>query len=183
MEKPVRKHIRLPEYDYSQNNAYFITICTFDKKNIFGRVTNGKMYLNEAGKIALNEIEQTTLLRTGIKIEHSIVMPNHVHMIIELCSPVGTRRAVSERIEEFGKPTVQSIPTIVRAYKSAVTKKVHEMNGHGTPCPYERVWQTRYYDHVIRNRDDYRQIAEYIIYNPVKWENDRLFTRDVDVVP
>lgn len=175
MEKPVRKHIRLPEYDYSQNNAYFITICAYEKKNIFGRIIDGKAYLNELGKIAQAEIEQTNALRENVKIEYSVVMPNHVHMLIELYPAVGTRRAVSGQIEEFGKPTVQSIPTIVRAYKSAVTKRIHELNGHGTPCPYEKVWQPRYYDHIVRNKNDYCQIAEYIMHNPAKWNNDRLF--------
>ena len=63
MEKPVRKNIRLPEYDYSQNNAYFITICAYEKKNIFGRIIDGKVYLNEQGKIAQDEVEQTMALR------------------------------------------------------------------------------------------------------------------------
>ena len=86
-----------------------------------------------------------------MKINKYVVMPNHVHMIIELAkesdeSDVGTRRAVStDKYNAFSKPVPQSISTIVGAYKSAVTRRINLMEGHGAPCPYEnsdihRIW-------------------------------------------
>lgn len=106
-----RRQIRLKIYDYSENGAYFITICTYEKKCIFGYVKDGKMYFNDYGKIANEEIENTIKLREehGVKINKYIVMPNHIHLIIELTkksdeSDVGTRRAVSgDKYNAFSK--------------------------------------------------------------------------------
>ena len=174
MNIPNRKSIRLPGYDYSQNGAYFITICTKDKQMLFGTVQENRIILNKNGQIAQEEIEATNRLRkeNGIQVTKYVVMPNHVHLLIEI---VGTRRAVSGAAnpEKFSQPTKQSIPTIVRAYKSAVTRRLR--NGHGTPCPYE-VWQARCYEHVIRSDADYQKIWNYIDTNPIRWSKDCYFT-------
>lgn len=173
MDFKKRKQIRLKGYDYSQSGAYFITICTYNREPIFGFVDNGTMKYSEFGKIAFNEILHTRIIRKkyGISINEFVVMPNHIHVIIQI---VGTRRAVSDssQCEAFAKPTKQSIPTVVRAYKSAVTRKIREYsNGHGTPCPYV-VWQARFHDHIIRNGDEYRAISKYVSENPLKWKDD-----------
>ena len=182
-----RKQIRLPNYDYSDNGAYFITICTKDKKKIFGYVKNGQMHYNEYGKIAFNEIEKTNSLRkdSGVRISKFIVMPNHVHMLLEITkgideTVVGTRRAVSNCTNKFSKPITQSVSTIVGAYKSSVTKHILEACGHGTPCPYKItektiIWQPRFIDHVIRNGRDYLEHWQYIDNNPLKWEFDKYY--------
>ena len=184
-----RKQIRLKNYDYSVNGAYFVTICTYEKKCIFGYVKDEKMHLSGYGIIANEEIENTIKIRQkyGVKINKYVVMPNHVHLIIELAkesneSGVGTRRAVSaEKHNVFSKPVPQSISTIVRAYKSAVTRRINLMEGHDTPCPYEksdihRIWQSRFHDHIIRTQKDYDRIGEYIDTNPIKWELDKYYT-------
>ena len=99
-----RKQIRLKDYDYSENGAYFVTICTYEKKCIFGYVKDGIMHCNDYGKIANEEIENTIKLRekSSVTINKYVIMPNHVHLIIEITkesgeSDVGTRRAVSLR--------------------------------------------------------------------------------------
>jgi hypothetical protein len=193
MDLPKRKRIRLEGYDYSQNGAYFITICTENRINLFGEINNGTVLYNDYGIIALAEIENTNKLRinNNINITKYIVMPNHIHMIIEV---VGSRRAVTEtqQCENFAMPTKQSVPTIIRAYKAAVTKKYHDLyintnrnvkfdninmpeNGHGAPCPY-RIWQSRYHDHTIRNEQEYRMICDYIDTNPLRWNEDCLYS-------
>ncbi len=71
--------------------------------------------------------------------------------------------------EQFGKPTHGSIPTIIRSYKSAVTKQINEhRNSPGTP-----VWQRNYYEHIIRNNESLNRIRRYILQNPIRWHLDR----------
>ena len=186
--KQNRKQIRLKNYDYSENGAYFVTICTYEKKCIFGYVKDGIMHCNDYGKIANEEIENTIKLRekSGVTINKYVIMPNHVHLIIEITkesgeSDVGTRRAVSgDKHNAFSKPVPQSISTIVGAYKSAVTRRINLQGGHGTPCPYEKsakspIWQSRFHDHIIRTQKDYDEIWEYIDTNPIKWEMDKYY--------
>jgi REP element-mobilizing transposase RayT len=92
-------------------------------------------------------------------------MPNHIHGIIALNEPVGTRHAVFLP-ERFGEPVIGSISTIVRSFKSAVTDLCRR-NG----C-LEFKWQARYYEHIIRSEKDLSNIRDYIINNPVKWFYD-----------
>ena len=175
MEYKKRKQIRLKEYDYSQSGSYFITICTYNREMIFGTVENGKVNLSEIGKIALEEILETNRIRNkfGVFINEFIIMPNHIHMIIQI---VGTDCAMSANVqyESFSKPTKQSVPTIVRAYKSAVTKKIREYEKTNVYIPY-KIWQVRYYDHIIRNKNEYSVFSRYIAENPWKWKEDYFY--------
>ena len=176
-----RKSVRLSEYNYSENGAYFITICTQNKKSIFGCVKDGAMEYSEYGCIALNEIAETNNKRKdkGIQITKYVVMPNHVHLLLEI---VGTRRAVSgTNFNVFSKTIPNSVSEIVGAYKSAVTKQIRRLQGgHGTQCPYEidntgKVWQSRFYDRIIRNEFEYQNVWNYIDTNPLKWELDKYY--------
>ena len=173
--KPKRKIIRLQNFSYTQNGAYFITICSKDKKNIFGYIANGKVHYTQLGYIAYDEILKTIELRKneGINITNFVVMPNHIHLLIEILNFKNT----VEDLNEFSKPLKQSIPIIVGAYKAAVTRIYNKQCGHGSPCPYkgfveQKIWQSRYYDHIIRNKKQYAEIWEYINNNPLKWEID-----------
>lgn len=181
MSLPERRHHRLKHYDYSSNGAYFITICSFKKLQIFGRIENGVMKHSKYGEIANNEIVKTNQLRQskGIKITNWVVMPNHIHMIVEIShDPLFD---TNPQFEAFSKPTKQSVSTIVRAYKSSVSKEIHKILneaeisngdcGHGTPCPYI-VWQNGYYDNIIKNDDMYEKIEQYISSNPALWQDD-----------
>lgn len=123
--------------------------------------------LNNSGIIAEQEINITERKREYIKIEKYVIMPNHIHMIIYIHNDI-SEIAVHE---QFSKPTKQSVPTIIRSYKSAVTKRINELKGNSTPCPYD-VWQSRFYDHIIRNMQDYNRIWEYINTNPQRWKED-----------
>lgn len=99
-----------------------------------------------------------------------VVMPNHVHGIIALADHDG--RGTSQRgptIERFGKPTSDSIPTILRLFKSATTKRINEMRD----TPGLPVWQRNYYEHIIRNESSLDRIRQYIFDNPARWAIDR----------
>ncbi len=166
---PRRKQIRLKNFDYTQNGAYFITICTRNREQLFGKIADGNMILSEWGKIAEEEILKTNEIRKdgNFHISYFVVMPNHIHFIAEI---VGARCSVPEsgfRCEAFSKPVPNSVPTVVRAYKAAVSSRIHKLCGYS-----EKIWQSRFFDHVIRDEVDYATIAEYIINNPKKWEDD-----------
>jgi putative transposase len=74
----------------------------------------------------------------------------------------------SKNIEQFGRPVTGSIPTIIRSYKSAVSLRIHHLRG----TPGSPVWQRNFYERVVRDEDELRQIAEYILNNPLGWETD-----------
>jgi putative transposase len=176
-----RRSIRLKGYDYSQNGAYFITLCTQDRKSIFGNIVNGEMQLSPFGIIARDEWLKTSEMRKNIEMDEFVVMPNHFHGIIVIDDLLGTgtedlgtgtvHRAPT--IEQFGKPTSNTIPTIIRGYKSAVTKKINtfQINAGAYNMP-ERIWQKNYYEHVIRNEASLGRIREYILSNPLNWKQD-----------
>ena len=181
-----RRSIRIKEYDYSREGLYFITICTFNHACLFGHIDNGDMAMTEYGNIVYNEWLQTGEMRKNIILNEFVVMPNHIHGIIEIND--STRRGTMPRAlvhretkrqgtkhcaptEQFGKPTSNTIPTIVRGYKSTVTKQINTIR----KTPGQPVWQRSYYEHIIRNEKSYNRISEYIRYNPEKWLQDKYY--------
>jgi len=166
-----RHSIRLKEYDYTQRGAYFVTIVTAARNCLFGKIKNDEMKLSPFGEIARIEWFKTAELRSNVKLweDEFAVMPNHIHGIVWIneYDAVGARRRRAPT-EQFGKPINGSLPTIIRAYKSAVTYKINEMRGtRGAP-----IWQQNYYEHVIRNQNDLEQIYKYIQFNPIQWTKD-----------
>ena len=148
MELPVRKSTRIPGYDYSTNNYYFITICTNDKKCIFGKPNN----LNMLGEIAKKCIMRISEKYPQVIVDKYAVMPNHIHMILVLDGKENQRNP--------------SITQIVGQYKMSVTKRIHSI-GYS-----EKIWQRSFHDHIIRNQKEYETIWLYIEHNPTKWEED-----------
>jgi len=192
-KKHHRRSIRLKGYDYTQPGAYFVTICTYQRIHVFGEVVDGKMVLNETGKIARDEWFKTEEIRPYVRLykDEFVVMPNHAHGIIRIVDQVGTPRGGVQNGEEdtpagqrtgqrtgqrpvptwesFGKPVPGSIPTIVRAYKSAVTYAVNTaQNMRGAV-----LWQKNYYEHIIRNDRELQNIGWYIVNNHLNWQMDR----------
>ena len=166
-----RRSIRLPGYDYTAAGAYFITICTQGRECLFGQVVDGEMRLNAPGEIVRAEWEKSAALRAEIELGPYAVMPNHFHAIVVIADDGrGTARRVPT-VEQFGKPVAGSVPTIVRAFKSAVTRQINLVR----QTPGAAVWQRNYYEHIIRNESSYENIAAYILNNPRQWEVDRLF--------
>jgi REP element-mobilizing transposase RayT len=169
-QKHHRRSIRLKGYDYTQAGAYFVTICAYQRLHVFGEVINGEMVLNETGKIARDEWFKTAELRPYVELfeDEFVVMPNHGHGIIWIVG-ARRRRTPTDVVEKFGKPVKGSIPTIVRAYKSAVTYAVNgAQNMRGAV-----LWQHNYYEHIIRNDRELNNIRWYIVNNPLNWQLDR----------
>jgi len=153
MELPKRKPNRLLEYDYSTPNAYFITICTHNKKNLFwtnvGAIIDRpkNVPLTSHGKMVQSSIEDIPKHYPSISVDHYVIMPNHVHLLLQINTDDDGRSMIA--------PTIS---TAVRLMKGAVSKQA----GFA-------VWQKGFYDHVIRNQQDYDEIWQYIENNPRKW--------------
>lgn len=169
-----RHSIRIQGYDYSKPGAYFITICSFKKNCVFGKIENGKMILNELGEIVKNEWLKTPVIRPNIIIDEFVIMPNHFHGIL-IISDKNIGRGTMHRaptVEKFGQPTSNSIPTIIRGFKSAVTKQI-KINRDNRNFP---VWQRNYYERIIRDENELNKIRNYINYNPLNWKTDNIYS-------
>jgi len=120
--------------------------------------------------IARNEWTKTPEMRKNIDLDKFIVMPNHMHGIIII---VGAHCNVPlhDRFEKFGRSISNSIPTIIKLFKSTTTKQINQLRN----TPRKPVWQRGFYEHVIRDESDLNRIREYIINNPVNWEKDEYY--------
>ena len=146
MEIKSRKPTRIPGYDYSKCNYYFITICTHNKKCIFGTADQ----LSPWGCIARDHIRRIEENYPSVRVNPFIVMPNHVHMILEMDD--------SENNPD--------ITMLIGLYKTGVTKEIRRTN------PDVQVWQRSFHDHIIRNQRSYERIWNYVVHNYEKWEQD-----------
>ena len=173
-DKHHRRSIRLPGYDYTQAGAYFVTVCTWNRECLFGDVVDGEMRLNELGEIVRACWHEIPDHFPHVGSDEFVIMPNHVHgiLVIVETNVVGARHAVplqNQCTEQFGKPLAGSIPTIIRSFKSAVTKRINDLRG----TPGVSVWQRNYYEHVIRDEESLNRIRQYIVENPRRWHLDR----------
>ncbi|MEK6733379.1 MAG: transposase [Candidatus Omnitrophota bacterium] len=155
-----RRSNRLPRYDYSQDGYYFVTVCTKDKYEWFGRVKNDVMVLNEYGKIVSKYWHDLPNHYRNVKLDESIIMPNHIHGIIAISDAVGT--------EQCSVPTKRvSLSQIVKSFKNVTTKRIRSELGD-----IRFLWQRSFYDHVIRGEKELMEIREYVLNNPKKWDMD-----------
>jgi len=157
--------------DYSQRGAYFVTICAFLKHFLFGRVESGRMDLSPIGEIVRACWVDIPNHFPGVKADTFVVMPNHVHGILAI---VGARHAVpvlrgKGRFEAFRKAVPGSVPTIVRNYKAAVTKLVRDTTGNRGM----QVWQSNYFERVLRNGEEFANASRYIQENVAMWHLDK----------
>ncbi len=167
-ELPERKHPRLDHYDYSSPGAYFVTICTQNRRCALSRIvgrglapaeTDGIEY-TAFGKIAE---EQLLLLKDRypcLSVDRYVIMPNHIHIILVLD---GDAAGASPR------PTIMDA---ICAYKSLTTRECKKVG------MAEKLFQTSFYEHVIRSREDYDEIVKYIQENPTRWYCDELYIEE-----
>ena len=175
-----RKRNRLQGYDYAKNNLYFVTICVQDRNCCFGNVGTGrdlsvhdednpsillshenKMILNEYGTFAHERLEWLEKQYEYVLLHSFIVMPNHVHVIIEIDSNlIGNK--------EF---KIKSISELVGAYKTTSSKLIHLLGFD------DFSWQRSFHDHIIRNEKSYVTISNYIDTNADRWNTDTFFEK------
>ena len=157
---PKRKHNRLGEFHYGSGYSYFITVCTKDRARILSDITVGediilpqtKVNLTNYGQIVENALLSIPNYYEGASIDEYVIMPNHIHFILTIRN---NGRMISS-------PTMS---TIVGQFKRASSKTA----GFS-------LWQRSFYDHVIRNRQDYEETRKYIFENPQNWEKDELLS-------
>lgn len=142
----VRKKIRLEDYNYSNVGMYFITICTKNRYPILGKINECDIELTKDGVISKKNLKNIEYVFNNISINEYIIMPNHIHMIIE----------IKEEQEEV------SINKIIKKFKSSVSRELG--------CS---IWQKSYYDHIIRNEKEFYAIKQYIQNNVINWKNDK----------
>jgi putative transposase len=182
-----RKSIRLKGYDYSKAGFYFITICVDRRRNPgwlpFGDIINDEMILNESGKMVVHEWLKLPQRFTNIKLHEFVVMPNHFHCIVEIVgatlvvAPNESGQAPSsgqpQGFAPTGKP--KTVGDMVGAFQSIVTVEyIRGVKNFGWEPFNGKLWQRNYWEHIIRDEQSYHRIAEYIINNPKKWDNDKL---------
>jgi putative transposase len=170
---------RLSSWDYRSNAAYFITICTLNREHYFGEITRRSMQLSEIGKKAKDNWLDIPNHFSFVMLDAFVIMPNHLHGIIVIDKPVAeTLHATSLQPSESPSiknkimadisPKPGSLSTIIRSFKSSVTKW----------CNQNKIqfgWQSRFHDHITRNNNEFRRIQNYIINNPVNWKEDKFY--------
>jgi len=168
MDLPARRSTRLLGFDYASNAAYVITICTYERRPLFGGIIDGQLHPSWLGQIVEREWRRTAELRRGVLLDAFILMPNHLHGILILNLPEeGT--SGKERVGRFVAPSV-GLGAIVRGFKSAVTSAARkERPGMGP------VWQRGYYDRIIRSEAELQRFRQYMAHNVQQWELDRYF--------
>ena len=175
---PKRRTIRLINYDYSQDGLYFVTVCCQDKICRFGKVEDGVMVLNDAGKIAKQCWLDMPVHFPHIILHEFIIMPNHIHGIIEISHFVGAKNLSPEYETLFQSPS-KTIGSIIRGFKIGVTKWFNNNRAKDfSPLQKSKpIWQRNYYEHIIRNEQSHQQITDYIINNPFNWGNDKYYNQ------
>ena len=175
-EQHHRRSIRLPGWDCAGAGVCFVTICTHGRACLFGEVVDGETRLSEYGQIVWACWVEIPAHFPHAEMDAFVVMPNHVHGIIMLVEQtgVGARHAVPlqngtpPRMERFGNPVPGSIPTVIRSFKSAVTKRINALRD----APGAPVWQRNYYEHIVRDEEELGHIRECILGNPADWATD-----------
>ena len=170
-ELPKRKPTRLKNFDYSTPGAYFVTVCTHNRKCTLSRVVRAihespEIQLTEYGKIVdrlINTIPQQSLAT----IDRYVIMPNHIHLVIMITDSDELRA-----IRESPLRGRSVISKMIGYIKMNASKEIHNRYGN------EIVWQRGFHDHIIRNRNDYEKISKYIYENPIIWQYDCFYTEE-----
>lgn len=173
-------------WDYGWDGSYFITICTRLRRHFFGKVIDDKMVLSDLGKIAYECWREITDHASNIELGSYVVMPNHVHGILNLHTNNMPFKSVppqlldAEAMEQGGEfpktigqlrfrnPGKNTVSSIIGGYKSAVSKQAAKEG-------FDFGWQSRFHDHIIRNAEEYQRISDYIVNNPARWNKDKFY--------
>ncbi len=177
------KQYRLLGYDYSGEGNYFITICTYNREEYFGKITNDTMILSDAGKIVDQIWNEIPVKFENVKLDVYQIMPDHFHGIIIINSDNcrNLTRLPDRQVYQIPNPNEFksgirnnpmelksiSLGRIIRWFKGRVKFEVEKI------IPNFK-WQTRFYDRIIRNDKEFYFISEYIINNPVNWGSKTL---------
>ncbi|WP_310426104.1 transposase [Chamaesiphon sp. VAR_48_metabat_135_sub] len=156
-----RRSIRLKGYDYSTAGAYFITICTHEREQLFGDIVDLTMVLNELGNITQLHWQKLARYHPNLIVDRSVVMPNHLHGIILLNLSILHGKG-------YTKEDSKSISEIIGSFKTFSARTINKIRRlKGVP-----VWQRNYYERIIRTETELDCVRQYIIDNPINWQTD-----------
>jgi putative transposase len=174
-----RRSIRLRNYDYAKAGTYFVTLCTYQRQCLFGHIVDGKMTLNEIGKIVEAEWLRSPEIRNEISLDYWVVMPNHFHGIVIITHDDNPQESLSPHSSNPNQSSSQdwsirmkprSLSSLITGFKSATTRQInHFRNAAGTP-----VWQRNYYDNIVHDQQSLENFRQYIKKNPSSWQVDQL---------
>jgi REP element-mobilizing transposase RayT len=164
----------LKGYDYTSAGWYFVTICVHNRECLFGRIADEKMELNEFGKIVEYTWNDLPNHNSNIILDNFVIMPNHIHGIVKLIND-NSVEAGSEPAPTTTKQsgrTRRGLSEIVRQFKTFSAIQINKIrNMTGNP-----LWQRNFYERIIRDEQELNHIRQYIINNPIKWQDDRFHT-------
>jgi putative transposase len=174
-----RRSIRLQGYNYSQEGAYFVTVCVQDRVFRLGAIENDEMRPSEAGRMVLDVWHGLPSHYPGVDIDTFQLMPNHLHGIIVLYAqdddpPREPYAPPTDRLGRAeGATCAMSLFDIVQRFKSLTTTRYRQaVYQRGWPPFRHRLWQRNYHEHVIRDEADLDRVRRYIVDNPLNWETD-----------
>ena len=153
---------RLTGWDYSSSGWYFITVCTKYHETYFGNIQNGEMYLSELGYVVAGSWLSMSRVYDVLIIDAWVIMPNHFHCLIGIDNPDPS----TYQPNAFKMMVKNSVSSVINHFKGRVTKYANREN-----LPFQ--WQSRFYDHIVRDDEELKRIQQYIINNPKKWDNDK----------
>jgi len=179
---------RMRGWDYAREGFYFVTICVKDRLPCLAKILQGEVHLSSIGEIIAEEWEKTAEIRKNVELDTWIIMPDHVHGILAIVHPDTINRETPRRETEetprrenvetprrgVSTPNAaayawkpNSLGSIIGQFKSKTTKRIRAVGD----CYF--TWQSRFYDHIIRDPSDLDRIRRYILENPERWEKDR----------
>jgi REP element-mobilizing transposase RayT len=170
-----RHSIRLREYDYSNAGACFMTFCAQNREYLFGEIVDGKVILNDAGRMVEKWWRELTKIFPSVKTDAHIVMPNHFHGIIMIGVGADLRvcPVMKNGHDSKGAHTGAPLQRIVQWFKTMVTNEYLRGVKRNELLPMPgRLWQRNYYEHIIRTEDELNRLREYVINNPAQWSFD-----------
>ena len=165
-----RNSTRLRDFDYASSGAYFVTICTAQRAQLFGEIADGQMVLNDVAQVALETWSAIPEHFSNVSLDEFVVMPNHIQGIVCIeRPPVGAQHAAPlHSASPRFNVDAGSLGAIVRSFKAAVTKRARATSSN----PDLHVWQRGFHDHVVRDTSDLERIRTYISVNPLEWHSD-----------
>lgn len=181
--KPKPPFRRLRNFDYSQPGGYFVTMCTVQRECMLGKIEAGSTVLSPVGKIVREEWLRSPSLQIEIRLDEFVVMPNHLHGIVFIEAKddrlTDERLSIQKKAESHCRARLQneavkhrgprSLASFISSFKAYTARQANILLN----TPGSRLWQPDYYEHVIRDDDDLRNIRQYIVNNPLQWELDK----------
>lgn len=167
MNMKERKNTRLKPYNYSQAGYYFLTICTKDHNEIFGKVYENEVKLNSIGEIVESKLMMINEIYEDVEIDnYHVIMPNHIHLILILSKNNGDDEDRSK----------MKVSKVIQQFKSASTKAIRNFLNKKVD-----VWQKSFYDRIIRNEKEFYTIRRYIELNPLKWDLEKAIPENLEL--